>query len=113
MYPYYWIKYCLGEKWNLFENDQLSFQDDANKAGGKWIVRLKKGLASRCWENLVLAMLGEQFMVGEEICGAVISIRYQVSTETEERHGAKGRETGKGMEKLREGGVQKETAQAR
>jgi len=53
------------------------WEDDANKSGGKWIVRLKKGLASRCWENLILAMLGEQFMVGEEICGAVISIRYQ------------------------------------
>jgi len=26
-----------------------------------------------------MAMLGEQFMVGEEICGAVISIRYAVS----------------------------------
>lgn len=24
-------------------------------------------------------MLGEQFMVGEEICGAVISIRFQVT----------------------------------
>ena len=35
------------------------------------------GLSSRCWENLVLAMLGEQFMVGEEICGAVVSIRFQ------------------------------------
>lgn len=53
------------------------WEDTANNKGGKWIVRLKKGLASRCWENLVLAMLGEQFMVGEEICGAVISIRYQ------------------------------------
>jgi hypothetical protein len=45
---------------------------------GKWIVRLRKGLASRCWENLIMAMLGEQFMVGEEVCGAVVSIRYQV-----------------------------------
>ena len=53
-------------------------QDSANKNGGKWIIRLKKGLASRCWENLIMAMLGEQFMVGEEICGAVISIRYAV-----------------------------------
>lgn len=53
------------------------WEDDANKAGGKWIIRLKKGLAARCWENVVLAMLGEQFMVGEEICGAVISVRYQ------------------------------------
>ncbi|XP_047130666.1 eukaryotic translation initiation factor 4E type 2 isoform X1 [Hydra vulgaris] len=53
------------------------WEDKANKNGGKWIVRLKKGLASRCWENLILAMLGEQFMVGQEICGAVVSIRYQ------------------------------------
>ncbi|KAB7495719.1 hypothetical protein Anas_09470 [Armadillidium nasatum] len=43
----------------------------------KWIVRFRKGLASRCWENLLLAMVGEQFMVGEEICGAVISVRFQ------------------------------------
>ncbi|XP_038819347.1 eukaryotic translation initiation factor 4E type 2 isoform X2 [Salvelinus namaycush] len=49
------------------------WEDDANKLGGKWIIRLRKGLASRCWENLILAMLGEQFMVGEEICGAVVS----------------------------------------
>jgi len=53
------------------------WEDEANKFGGKWIVRLRKGLASRCWENLVLAMLGEQFMVGEEVCGAVVSIRFQ------------------------------------
>lgn len=53
-------------------------QDDANKKGGKWIVRLRKSLASRCWENLILAMLGEQFMVGDEICGAVVSIRFHV-----------------------------------
>uniref|UniRef100_A0A671M810 Uncharacterized protein n=1 Tax=Sinocyclocheilus anshuiensis TaxID=1608454 RepID=A0A671M810_9TELE len=36
-----------------------------------------KGLASRFWENIILAMLGEQFMVGEEICGVVVSIRFQ------------------------------------
>ncbi|XP_053425120.1 eukaryotic translation initiation factor 4E type 2-like [Nycticebus coucang] len=54
-----------------------SHMDDANKNGGKWIIRLRKGLASRCWENLILAMLGEQFMVGEEICGAVVSVRFQ------------------------------------
>lgn len=64
--------------YHLFkEGIRPMWEDDANRAGGKWIVRLKKGLASRCWENLILAMLGEQFMVGEEICGAVISIRYQ------------------------------------
>ena len=62
----------------MYQYIQNGFQDEANRHGGKWIVRLKKGLASRCWENLILAMLGEQFMVGDEICGAVISLRYQV-----------------------------------
>lgn len=52
------------------------WEDENNKEGGKWIVRLRKGFATRCWENLILAMLGEQFMVGQEICGAVISVRY-------------------------------------
>jgi len=52
------------------------WEDEANKEGGKWIVRLRKGFATRCWENLVLAMLGEQFLVGGEICGAVVSVRY-------------------------------------
>lgn len=54
------------------------WQDEANKNGGKWIIRLRKGLASRFWENIILAMLGEQFMVGEEVCGVVVSIRFQV-----------------------------------
>lgn len=53
-------------------------KDELNKNGGKWIIRFKKGLSSRIWENLVLAMLGEQFMVGEEICGAVCSVRNKV-----------------------------------
>ncbi|KAJ3187464.1 Eukaryotic translation initiation factor 4E type 2 [Gaertneriomyces sp. JEL0708] len=47
-----------------------------NLTGGKWIVRLKKGLASRYWESLVMAMVGDQFDVGNEICGAVVSIRH-------------------------------------
>ncbi|XP_051920001.1 eukaryotic translation initiation factor 4E type 2-like isoform X2 [Hippocampus zosterae] len=53
------------------------WEDECNRSGGKWIIRLRKGLASRFWENIILAMVGEQFMVGEEICGAVVSIRFQ------------------------------------
>ncbi|GAB6019782.1 Eukaryotic translation initiation factor 4E type 2 [Chamberlinius hualienensis] len=69
---------CVHSDFHLFKDGiKPMWEDSANKEGGKWIVRLKKGLASRCWENLILAMLGEQFMVGEEICGAVISIRFQ------------------------------------
>jgi len=53
------------------------WEDEENRDGGKWIVRLRKGLASRCWENLLLALLGEQFMVGGEVCGVVVSCRFQ------------------------------------
>eukprot|EP01113_Clastostelium_recurvatum_P017659 TRINITY_DN2081_c0_g1_i1.p1 TRINITY_DN2081_c0_g1~~TRINITY_DN2081_c0_g1_i1.p1 ORF type:complete len:275 (-),score=81.22 TRINITY_DN2081_c0_g1_i1:47-871(-) len=53
------------------------WEDDANRSGGKWIVRLRKGQATKYWEDLVLAVIGEQFDVGPEICGAVVSIRYQ------------------------------------
>lgn len=34
------------------------WEDNANCKGGKWILRLKKGLSSRIWENLLLAMIG-------------------------------------------------------
>ncbi|CAO3682340.1 unnamed protein product [Rhizopus stolonifer] len=51
------------------------WEDDVNINGGKWIVRIKKGLASRYWELLVLAIIGDQFEVDDEICGAVLSIR--------------------------------------
>lgn len=64
--------------YHLFkEGIKPMWEDEANRTGGKWIVRLRKGLASRCWENLILAILGEQFMVGEEVCGAVVSVRFQ------------------------------------
>lgn len=67
--------YC---DYHLFKDGiKPMWEDDANKEGGRWTVRLRKGLASRCWENLILAILGEQFMVGDEICGAVVSIRFQ------------------------------------
>lgn len=52
------------------------WEDEENRRGGKWIVRLKKGVADRYWENLMLALIGDQFgEAGEEICGAVLSVR--------------------------------------
>ena len=54
-----------------------------NTNGGKWVIRLPKGLGSRYWEEIILALIGQQFTIhgnlkneSEEICGAVISIRY-------------------------------------
>jgi len=52
------------------------WEDEENKRGGKWIIRLKKGVADRYWEDLLLAMVGDQFAeAGEEVCGAVLSVR--------------------------------------
>jgi translation initiation factor 4E len=55
-----------------------TWEDPGNSRGGKWIIRLPKGLASRYWEEIVLAMIGGQFpgVPDGEICGAVVSIRY-------------------------------------
>ncbi|CAF9922697.1 hypothetical protein IMSHALPRED_005739 [Imshaugia aleurites] len=52
------------------------WEDDENKRGGKWIIRLKKGVSDRYWEDLLLAIVGDQFAeAGEEVCGAVLSVR--------------------------------------
>ncbi|KAK3714837.1 hypothetical protein LTR37_007572 [Vermiconidia calcicola] len=52
------------------------WEDEENKHGGKWIMRLKKGVADRYWEDLLLAMIGDQFAeASEEVCGAVVSVR--------------------------------------
>lgn len=37
------------------------WEDPINLPGGKWIIRLRKGIADRLWEDLVLAIIGDQF----------------------------------------------------
>jgi len=37
------------------------WEDPINISGGKWIIRLRKGVADRLWEDLVLAVIGDQF----------------------------------------------------
>ncbi|KAH0559602.1 hypothetical protein GP486_003886, partial [Trichoglossum hirsutum] len=52
------------------------WEDKENRKGGKWIVRLKKGVVDRYWEDLLMAIVGDQFAeAGEEVCGAVLSVR--------------------------------------
>ncbi|KAK3299334.1 translation initiation factor eIF 4e-like domain-containing protein [Chaetomium fimeti] len=52
------------------------WEDEENKNGGKWVVRLRKGVADRYWEDLLLAIIGDQFgEAGEEVCGVVLSVR--------------------------------------
>ncbi|KAG0151761.1 hypothetical protein CROQUDRAFT_86395 [Cronartium quercuum f. sp. fusiforme G11] len=58
------------------------WEDPSNVKGGKWTIRLKKGLSDRLWESLILSLIGgglEKLINSEnhqqEICGAVLSIR--------------------------------------
>lgn len=55
-----------------------TWEDKNNEKGGKWIVRLPKGLSSRYFEEMLLAVIGNQIpgVMPDEICGIVISIRY-------------------------------------
>ncbi|KAI0112629.1 translation initiation factor eIF4e [Hypoxylon sp. NC0597] len=52
------------------------WEDDENKLGGKWVLRLKKGIADRYYEDLLMACIGDQFGdEAEEVCGVVLSMR--------------------------------------
>lgn len=63
-------------EYHLFKDGISPFWEDSqNKIGGKWMLRLRKGIAAKYWEDILLAIVGEQFDVGAEICGAVLSVR--------------------------------------
>ncbi|KAI0835366.1 translation initiation factor eIF4e [Hypoxylon sp. FL0890] len=52
------------------------WEDDENKLGGKWVLRLKKGIADRYYEDLLMACVGDQFGdEADEVCGVVLSMR--------------------------------------
>lgn len=63
--------------YHLFKKDiRPIWEDDVNRKGGKWVVRMKKGVADRYWEDLLLALVGDQFSeAGDDVCGAVLSMR--------------------------------------
>jgi translation initiation factor 4E len=52
------------------------WEDEENKRGGKWIMRVKKGVADHYWEWLLMAIVGNEFGdAGDEVCGLVVSVR--------------------------------------
>lgn len=63
--------------YHLFKKDiRPIWEDEVNRKGGKWVVRMKKGVADRYWEDLLLALIGDQFAeASEDVCGAVLSMR--------------------------------------
>lgn len=56
------------------------WEDEANANGGKWVLTMKNNpaLLDRCWQWLTMALVGEELDEGDEICGAVVSLRSKV-----------------------------------
>ncbi|KAF9446999.1 translation initiation factor eIF4e [Macrolepiota fuliginosa MF-IS2] len=56
------------------------WEDPANANGGKWVLTMKNSpeLLDRCWSWLAMALVGEELEDGDEICGAVVSLRTKV-----------------------------------
>lgn len=51
------------------------WEDEACKDGGRWVLRVPKTHTNKYWEDLILAMIGEQFRCENEIIGIAISIK--------------------------------------
>ncbi|KAJ3859128.1 translation initiation factor eIF4e [Lentinula novae-zelandiae] len=57
------------------------WEDPANASGGKWVLTMRNNpeLLDRCWGWLCMALVGEELEEGgDEICGAVVSLRAKV-----------------------------------
>ncbi len=70
----------VGYDYHLFlEGVKPMWEDPVNKAGGKWLIRLKKGVLQILWERLVIAVIRGAFtpedLDGDEITGCVASVR--------------------------------------
>ncbi|KAF2021251.1 IF4E-domain-containing protein [Aaosphaeria arxii CBS 175.79] len=87
------------------------WEDEENRRGGKWIMRLKKGVADRYWEELLMALIGDQFAeAAEEVCGFVLSVRsgedvFSIWTKNDGGRNIKIRETVKRVLNLPDGTV--------
>ncbi|CAM8929814.1 unnamed protein product [Rhodiola kirilowii] len=62
---FYCFKHKIEPKW----------EDPVCANGGKWTTNFSRGKSDTAWLYTLLAMIGEQFDHGDEICGAVINVR--------------------------------------
>ncbi|KAF3487184.1 hypothetical protein F2Q69_00056936, partial [Brassica cretica] len=62
---FYCFKHNIEPKW----------EDPICVNGGKWTMNFPKEKSDKSWLYTLLALIGEQFDHGDEICGAVVNIR--------------------------------------
>ena len=51
------------------------WEDETCKEGGRWVIKIPKAHTNKVWEDLVYAMLGEQFTQENEVLGLVLGIK--------------------------------------
>ncbi|XP_057857674.1 eukaryotic translation initiation factor 4E-2 isoform X1 [Cryptomeria japonica] len=71
-------KLMAGSDFHCFKDGiEPKWEDPKCANGGKWTVNNSKGKQAldTLWLNTLLAMIGEQFDEGDEICGAVVNVR--------------------------------------
>ena len=71
---------ALGSNFHFFKQGvRPEWEDSQNEKGGRWVIMIPKtrhGDLDEIWLNTLLACIGEAFeQDGEEICGAVVSVR--------------------------------------
>eukprot|EP01016_Furgasonia_blochmanni_P042965 TRINITY_DN5770_c0_g1_i1.p1 TRINITY_DN5770_c0_g1~~TRINITY_DN5770_c0_g1_i1.p1 ORF type:complete len:258 (+),score=52.02 TRINITY_DN5770_c0_g1_i1:157-930(+) len=65
-----------GVEFYLFqEGIRPMWEDEANRNGGKFVLRIQKTYANRFWEDLILSFIGEQSEDNDDICGLILSVR--------------------------------------
>lgn len=69
-------KLAMGSDFHCFKHKiEPKWEDPICANGGKWTVNFARGRSDTCWLYTLLAMIGEQFDHGDEICGAVVNVR--------------------------------------
>lgn len=53
-------------------------QDKENADGGKLSVLVRKHFANRCWEEVLMAVVGDSYNLGDAVCGVTISLKFHV-----------------------------------
>ncbi|XP_076919690.1 eukaryotic translation initiation factor 4E-1-like [Bidens hawaiensis] len=67
---------AAGADLHCFKNRiEPKWEDPVCAGGGKWTMTFPKSKSDTCWLYMLLAMIGEQFDHGDEICGAVVNVR--------------------------------------
>ncbi len=52
------------------------WEDDANRVGGKWTLRIKRNGSGTVWDEAVMMAIGETLDGAADVCGVIISLRY-------------------------------------